>query len=77
MVRAPNDKGVKAHQKKEIQNYLAWVKEQQELEYLNDVYITDNKPKTPKYNVNNEKELDAFIKYQQDLEAYNADLKEK
>jgi hypothetical protein len=32
---------------------------------LKDVYITDNKPKTPKYNVNNQKELDAFINYEE------------
>lgn len=77
LVRAPNNKAVKASQKAEIQNYLAWVREQQEMDYLKDVYTTDNKVKTPKYNVNNEKELDAFIRYQQDLEAYNADVEQK
>jgi hypothetical protein len=38
------------------------------------VYITDNKPKTPKYNVNNQKELDTFYRYQKSLEQYNIDI---
>ena len=47
------------------------------MEYLKDVYTTDNKYKAPKYNVNSDKELDAFIKYQEELEAYNADVSKK
>lgn len=71
LVHNPNDKELKRSQKHEIQNYLAWIEEQQREDYLKDVYVTDNKPKTPKYNVNNEKELDAFMKYQESLESYN------
>lgn len=42
-----------------------------------DVFITDNKPKTPKYVVNNDKELEAFMAYQESLEAYNSDMELK
>ncbi len=77
MVKDNNNKALKSRQKKEIQNYLAWVEEQQQLDYLKDVYTTDNKYKAPKYNVNNEKELDAFIKYQEELESYNAAIEKK
>jgi hypothetical protein len=73
----PNDKKMKADMKAEIQNYLAWVKEQQDKELLKDVYITDNKPKTPKYVVNNDKELEAFMRYQESLEGYNAGIDAK
>lgn len=74
MVHNPLDQNLKANQKAEIQGYLGWVREQQDKELLKDVYVTDNKPKAAKYNVNNEKELDAYIKYQQDKESYNADI---
>jgi hypothetical protein len=76
-VHNPLDQELKAKQKAEIQGYLQWVKDQQSKELLKDVYITDNKPKTPKYNVNNEKELDAYIRYQQELESYNAEIDAK
>ncbi len=36
--------------------------------------MTDNKHKTPKYNVNNQKELDTFYKYQKSLEKYNKEV---
>lgn len=41
---------------------------------MNDVYVTDNKLKTQKYNVNNQKELDTFYKYQKSLEKYNKEV---
>ena len=55
-------------------NYLSWVEEQQHEQLLNDVYITDNKPKAPRYNVNNEKELDVFMNYEANLQAHNEGL---
>lgn len=41
---------------------------------MKDVYVTDNKLKTPKYNVNNQKELDTFYKYKKSLEKYNKEV---
>lgn len=77
MVHSPLDQDLKARQKAEIQGYLQWVRDQQDKDLLKDVYVTDNKPKTARYNVNNENELDAYIKYQQELESYNADINAK
>lgn len=63
LVHSPLDQDLKARQKAEIQGYLQWVRDQQDKDLLKDVYVTDNKPKTARYNVNNENELDAYIKY--------------
>lgn len=68
------DRNLRDSQKAEIQSYLGWVRDQQQKEFLKDVYITDNKPQTPKYNVNNQKELDTFYRYQKSLEQYNSDI---
>ena len=38
------------------------------------MYITDNIYKTPKYNVNNAKELDAFYNYQKSVQKYNSEI---
>lgn len=58
MVHNNSDQQLRKEQKNEIQSYLAWVRKQQDKEYLKDVFITDNKLKTPKYNVTNTKDLD-------------------
>jgi hypothetical protein len=53
--------------KNEIADYLSYADEQVSLDQLNDVYVTDHKPKPKKYITLGNDEDQAFFKYNQEL----------
>ena len=59
--------------KTEIANFISKCYDHEDMEMLNDVYVTDHQVVEPKLNTHNEEEDNEFFDYQKSIEDYNAD----